>query len=136
MVLVNTGRGECWLTGTPPTVTLLNEDGDSVPVKSRPVALPAGARPVELAPGADLPAFGAPPAKGSAWFLVTWSNWCADAGPSVQSLLVVLPAGGSVSAPLDAAVPSWGMSGAAAPRCDDGRAGSTITIGRFQAPGG
>jgi Protein of unknown function (DUF4232) len=136
VVLVNTGRGPCWLAGTPPTVTLLNDDGDSAPVKSRPLALPADAGLVELAPGADLPAFGAPPTKGSAWFLVTWSNWCADAGPSVHSLLVVLPAGGSVSAPLDAAVPSWGMSGMAAPRCDDGRAGSTVTIGRFQTPAG
>jgi hypothetical protein len=134
VVLVNTGREPCWLTGTPPSVTLLSEDGDAVTVKTRALALPAEAGPVELTPGIDLPGFGAPLAQGSAWFLVTWSNWCADASPDVRSLLVVLPAGGSVAAPLDAAAMGWGMGGGAAPRCDDARAASSVTIGRFQAP--
>ena len=132
VVLVDAGHDPCWLTGTPPSVTPLNEDGGAVTVRSRPLALPANAGDVELAPGAPLPGFGAPPAHGSAWFTVTWSNWCGDTIPSVRSLLVVLPAGGSVAAPLDTAVPTL-VVGPAAPRCDDGRAASTLTIGRFQA---
>jgi hypothetical protein len=132
VVLVDAGHDPCWLTGTPPSVTLLNEDGGAVAVRSRPLALPVDAGDVELTPGAQLPGFGAPPERGSAWFTMTWSNWCGDTTPSVQSLLVVLPAGGSVAAPLDTAVPSL-VVGPAAPRCDDGRAGSTLMIGRFQA---
>lgn len=133
VVLVNAGGRPCWLTGTPPSVTLLNEDGGgAIAVKSRPLALPVNAGEVELAPGGELPGFGAAPAHGSAWFTVTWSNWCGDTTPAVQALLVVLPAGGSVAAPLDTAVPSLVVS-PAAPRCDDGRAGSTLAIGRFQA---
>ena len=132
VVLVNAGGQPCWLTGTPPSVTLLNDDGGAIAVRSRPLAVPVNAGDVELAPGAELPGFGAPPGHGSAWFTVTWSNWCGDSTPTVQALLVVLPAGGSVAAPLDTAVPSL-VVGPAAPRCDDGRAGSTLAIGRFQA---
>jgi hypothetical protein len=134
VVVTNSGSQPCWLSGTPQSVTLLDESGATVTVRSRPLAVPAGAGPVELVPGASLPAFGAPPTRGSAWFLVTWSNWCASASPSVQSLLVVLPAGGSVAAPVDTAVPGWAQ-GPAAPRCDDPRSGSTVSISRFQAPG-
>jgi hypothetical protein len=105
-----------------------------VTVKIRPLAVPAAAGALELPPGAPLPAFGAPPVRGTAWFLLTWTNWCATAIPSVQSLLVVMPAGGSLAAPPDPAVPSWAQ-GPAAPRCDDSRAGPTVTISRFQAPG-
>jgi Protein of unknown function (DUF4232) len=132
VVLIDTGDEPCWLTGTPPSVALLNDGGDTVAVRSRPLAVPVEAGPVELAPGTELPEFGAPPTRGSAWFLVTWTNWCGDAGPGVQSLLVVLPGGGSVAAPLDAAVPTW-VVGRTAPRCEDGKAASTVTIGRFQA---
>ena len=135
IVIVNTGADPCWLTGTPRSVTLLDDNGDTVPAKNRALALPADAGPVELVPEVQLPAFGQPPARGSAWFLVTWSNWCEDASPTIQSMLVVLPAGGSVSAPVDAAASGWGMSGAGAPRCDDARAGSSVTVDRFRPPG-
>jgi hypothetical protein len=134
IVLVNTGSQPCWLTGTPRSVTLLDDSGDTVPARARALALPADAGPVELAPGAELPAFGEPPPKGSAWFQVTWSNWCADASPAVQSMLVVLPAGGSLAAPVDAAAAGWGMGETGAPRCDDAHAGSSVTISRFQPP--
>jgi hypothetical protein len=135
VVLTNGGSGPCTLNGTPPSVTLLDQGGGSVAVKSHAVAVPEDAGTVLLAPGAAMPAFGAAPAPGSAWFVVTWSNWCSDALPAVSSLLVVLPAGGSVVAQPDTTAPIW-ASGPSAPRCDDARAGSTVTIGRFQAPGG
>ena len=122
------------LTGTPPSVSLLDGTGGSVAVKSHAVAVPENAGPVELRPGAAMPAFGAAPAAGSAWFVVTWSNWCSDTVPAVTSLLVVLPAGGTVVAQPDTTAPTW-ASGPSAPHCDDARAGSTVTIGRFQAPG-
>lgn len=133
VVVVTTGTRPCWLSGTPPSVALLDGGGGSVTVKSHAVAGPPDAGRVELMPGSTLPAFGAPPSRGSAWFVVTWVNWCSDAVPAVTSLLVVLPAGGSMAAPLDAAMPAW-AAGPGAPRCEDARAGSTLTIGRFQAP--
>jgi hypothetical protein len=135
VVVANTAARPCWLSGSPRSATLIDDSGDTVTVRSRPLAVPVDAGPVQLLPGAPLPAFGAPPARGSAWFMLTWTNWCASTIPSVQSLLVVLPAGGSVAAPGDPAVPSWAQ-GPAAPRCDDRRAGSTVTISQFQAPGG
>jgi hypothetical protein len=135
VVVTNAGSHPCWLTGTPRSVALLDESGDTVTVRNRPLALPVDAGAVQLLPGAPLPAFGAPPTRGSTWFMLTWTNWCASTIPSVQSLLVVLPAGGSMAAPGDATVPSWAQ-GPAAPRCDDRRAGSTVTISRLQAPTG
>lgn len=134
VVMTNAGGHPCWVTGTPRSVALLSDGGDSVSVRSRPLDLPTGGGPVQLAPGAALPGFGAPVPEGAAWFLLTWSNWCADTNPDVSSLLVVLPAGGSVTAPLDSVAPTWGAD-RSTPKCDDARAGSTVTIGRFQAPG-
>jgi hypothetical protein len=133
VVLTSAGSIPCMLTGTPPSVSLL-DTGGAVAVKSHALAVPEDAGPVELRPGAAMPAFGAAPAAGSAWFVVTWSNWCSDTVPAVTSLLVVLPAGGTVVAQPDATAPAWASS-AGAPRCDDARAGSTVTIGRFQTPG-
>jgi hypothetical protein len=133
VVITNTGSRPCWLDGAPQSVSLLDDGGGTISVRSRPLDLPVGAGAVQLKPGTPLPTFGAPPARGSAWFVVTWSNWCGDASPSVQSLLIVLPAGGSLSAPLDAASGSWG-DGRTVPHCDNARAGSTVTISRFQAP--
>ncbi len=133
VVVATTGKAPCWLSGTPPSVTLLDDGGGPVAVRSHAVAVPPDAGPVELTPGVPLPAFGAPPSRGSAWFVMSWVNWCSEAVPAVTSLLVVLPAGGSVAAPRDAAMPAW-AAGPSAPRCEDARAGSTLTIGRFQAP--
>jgi hypothetical protein len=134
VVLTSVGQAPCMLTGTPPSVSLLDSGGGTVAVKSHALAVPEDAGPVELKPGAAMPSFGAAPAAGSAWFVVTWSNWCSDAVPAVTSLLVVLPAGGTVVAQPDATAPAW-ASGPSAPHCDDARAGSTVTIGRFQTPG-
>jgi len=133
VVLTSAGPKPCSLSGTPPSVTLLDESGGSTAVKSHAVALPVGAGSVDLTPGTALPAYGQSPPRGSAWFVVTWSNWCSDAVPAVSSLLVVLPSGGSVVAAPDASAPTW-AAGPSAPHCDDARAGSTVTIGAFQAP--
>jgi hypothetical protein len=133
VVVASTGPGPCMVTGTPPSVTLLDGSGGAIPVKSHAVAVPENAGAVELVPGAALPGYGAPPASGSAWFVVTWSNWCSDTLPAVSSLLVVLPGGGSVVAQPDTSAPS-SAAGPSAPRCDDARAGSTVEIDRFQAP--
>lgn len=134
VVLTSTGSRPCTLTGTPPSVTLLDQNGGAIPAKSHAVAVPENAGAVQLAPGAAMPGFGAPPASGSAWFVVTWSNWCSDTQPTVSSLLVVLPGGGSVVAQPDMTAPSWASS-PMAPRCDDARTSSTVVIERFQAPG-
>ena len=134
VVLTSAGSRPCSLTGTPPSVTLLDPNGGSIAVRSHAIAVPEDAGPVQLRPGVAMPAFGAAPAPGSAWFVVTWSNWCSDALPAVSSLLVVMPGGGSVVAQPDTGAPVWAV-GPSAPRCDDARAGSTLTIGRFQAPG-
>ena len=134
VVVTDAGASPCWLSGTPQSVTLLDDTGGSVSVKSHATAVPVDAGAVLLAPGTPMPQFGEPPAKGATWFVVTWSNWCADSGPTITSLLVVLPAGGSVSAPLDTSLPGWAIT-RTSPRCDDTRAGSTLSIGRFQAPG-
>jgi hypothetical protein len=133
VVLTSAGAKACSLDGTPPSVTLLDQNGGSVAVKNHAVGVPEDAGTVQLTPGAAMPGFGAAPVSGSAWFVVTWSNWCSDALPAVSSLLVVLPGGGSVVAQPDATAPSW-AAGPNTPRCDDARAGSTVTIGRFQAP--
>lgn len=133
VVLTTTRSAPCTLTGTPPSVTLLDQNGGPVQVKSHALAVPENAGTVQLVPGVAMPAYGSPPASGSAWFVVTWSNWCTDALPAVSSLLVVLPGGGSVVAQPDPTVPSWATA-PSAPRCDDSRAGSTVAIERFQAP--
>jgi len=134
VVLTDAGSTPCQLSGTPPSVTLLDQGGGSVAAKSHAVAVPEDAGAVVLKPGATMPGFGAAPPPGTAWFVVTWSNWCSDTLPAVSSLLVVLPGGGSVVAQPDATAPSW-AAGPSAPKCDDARAASTLTIGRFQAPG-
>lgn len=132
MVLTSAAARPCTLAGTPPSVTLLDGNGGSIAVRSHAIAVPEDAGPVQLTPGVAMPAYGAPPARGSAWFVVTWTNWCSDALPSVATLLVVLPGGGSVVAQADTA--ATGLApGPSAPRCDDARAASTVTIGRFQA---
>lgn len=133
VVVTNSGYEPCWLEGSPRSVSLIDEAGEAVMVKEHAVDLPANATAVKLTPGAPLPAFGAPPARGSAWFTVTWSNWCSENVPIVQSLLIVLPAGGSITAPLDAGIPSL-VVGPSAPQCPDSHSGSTLTFGRFQAP--
>jgi Protein of unknown function (DUF4232) len=133
VVLTSAGARPCSLDGTPPSVTLLDQSGGSVSVRSHAVGVPENAGAVDLTPGVAMPGFGAAPPSGSAWFVVTWSNWCSDALPAVSSLLVLLPGGGSIVAQPDATAPSW-AAGPSAPRCDDARAGSTVTIGRFQSP--
>jgi hypothetical protein len=132
VVLTSAAAHPCTLAGTPPSVALLDPNGGSIAVKSHAVDVPEDAGTVQLTPGVAMPAYGAPPVRGSAWFVVTWSNWCSDALPAVSSLLVVLPGGGSVVAQADAATPGL-APGPSAPRCDDARAGSTVTIGRFQS---
>jgi hypothetical protein len=134
VVLTSAGAAPCMLAGTPPSVSLLDTAGGTVSVRSHALAVPEDAGPVELKPGATMPAFGAAVPAGSTWFVVTWSNWCSDAVPGVTSLLVVLPAGGTVVAQPDPTAPAWAPS-PGAPHCDDGRVGSTVTIGRFQTPG-
>jgi hypothetical protein len=133
VVIVNAGASRCWLQGGPQSVTLVDSGGAQLAVKSRSAATPIDGGSVELLPGAALPTFGAPPAPGSAWFAVTWTNWCSDAIPDVGSLVLVLPSGGTVAAPADPQAPTWEAS-PAVPRCDDTRAGSLLTAGRFQAP--
>ena len=130
VVVVNAGPRSCLLNGSPQSVGLLDDGGGAVPVRQRALDLPPTGV-VELQPGVALPAFGAPPAPGSAWVSVTWSNWCQGTSPVVHATLVVLPAGGSIAAPLDSALPAWAV-GPPTPRCVDARGGSSLTFGRFQ----
>jgi hypothetical protein len=134
VVVTDVGSRQCWLNGSPQSISLLDDGGDTVPVKQRALDLPPNGGPAMLLPGVPPPTFGARPAHGSAWLSLTWSNWCFDTSPSVRALLIVLPPGGSIAAPLDTAVPSWAV-GPPAPRCADSRAGSTLRYGRFQAAG-
>ncbi|HKF17025.1 MAG TPA: DUF4232 domain-containing protein [Candidatus Dormibacteraeota bacterium] len=135
VVVANVGADPCWLDGSPRSVSLLDGAGGAVTVKEHAVDLPPNGGTVKLTPGAPLPAFGSPLAPGSAWFTLSWSNWCSDASPTVQALLIVLPAGGSITAPIDSGIPSW-AAGPATPGCSDSHAGSTLTFGRFQPPAG
>jgi uncharacterized protein DUF4232 len=130
VVVVNGSSRPCTLDGSPRSIGLLDDGGDGVSVRERALDMPPGG-PVQLDPGVALPAFGAPPAHGSAWLTVTWSNWCSGGTPAVQSMLVVLPGGGSIAAPLDTALPGWAV-GPATPRCVDSRGASSLTFGRFQ----
>jgi Domain of unknown function (DUF4232) len=131
LVVVDAGSRPCRLDGSPRSVRLLDDDGDAVTARERALDLPVNGGPVDLAPGAPLPTFGAPPVHGSAWAAVTWSNWCSDASPAIRSVLLVLPGGGSVVAPLDPALPDWAI-GPPTPQCADRRAGSSLSFGRFQ----
>lgn len=135
VVVTDIGSRPCWLNGSPQSISLLGAGGDAVSVKQRPLDVPPNGKAAELLPGVPPPEFGAPPVHGSAWMSVIWSNWCSDSSPSVRSLLIVLPAGGSIAAPLDTAAPAWAV-GPPAPRCADNRAGSTLSYGRFQPAGG
>ena len=133
VVLVSTGSTPCWLSGGPQGVVLRDAGGEAVPANVRAADQPAAGNPVALVPGTTMPGFGAPPPHGSAWFLVTWTNWCADTSPDVRSVQVALRGGGSVTAALDDSAPEWAV-GPPTPRCDDAKAGSTLTIGRYLAP--
>jgi hypothetical protein len=130
VVVVDAGAQPCWLDGSPRSVDLLDDSGDAIAVKQRAVDLPPGGT-VELRPGVGMPDFGAPPATGSAWLSLNWTNWCTGSGPQVRSTLIVLPGGGSISGPIDPVQPSWAV-GPASPRCTDSRAPSGLTFGRFQ----
>jgi Protein of unknown function (DUF4232) len=135
VVVTDVGSGPCWLDGAPRSVSLLDDVGGAVAVKEHGVDLPLNGGTVKLTPGAPLPAFGSPLAAGSAWFSLTWSNWCSDATPAVRALLVVLPNGGSIAVPLDTGIPSW-AAGPPTPGCSSSHSGSTLTFGRFQPPAG
>jgi len=130
LVVIDTAARPCWLDGSPRSVDLLDDGGDTVSVRQRPVDSPA-VGPVQLLPGVALPEFGAPPGHGSAWLSLNWTNWCAAAGPAISATLVVLPGGGSITGPIDPAQPSWAV-GPAVPRCRDAREPSSLTFGRFQ----
>jgi hypothetical protein len=132
LVVTDAGATACHLDGAPQSVTLLDDSGTALAVKVRALDLPPNGGPVELQPGVAMPTFGAPPVHGSAWVSLTWSNWCKTALPAVRSMLVVLPAGGSVAAPLDTAIPSWAV-GPPAPQCSVPSAASLLSYGRFQA---
>ncbi len=131
IVVVDTGSRPCTLDGSPRSIGLLDDGGDGVKVKERALDMPPGGGPVQLLPGVALPIFGAPPAHGSAWVSLTWSNWCSDTTPAVHSMLVVLPSGGSIAAPIDEALPDWAV-GPPTPRCTDSRGASNLSFGRFQ----
>ncbi len=131
VVVVNAGAGRCRLRGPVQSVAMRDADGSAVAARSRPPDA-SDAASVALPPGTSLPVFGASPPAGSAWFVVTWTNWCAGATPAVGSLVVGLAGGDSLTAPLDAGLPSWAL-GPPAPRCDDARAGSGLAAGRLQA---
>jgi hypothetical protein len=130
VVVTASGSRPCWVGGTPRNVSLLDDGGDTVSVRVKPVSAPSGGETVLLSPGVPLPTFGAPPSHGSAWLSVTWSNWCSDASPTIGSVLIVLPAGGSIPAPVDAAA-GW-AAGPPSPRCANPKTGSTLSFGRFQ----
>jgi hypothetical protein len=132
-VVVKASGQPCWLTGSPRSVTLLDDSGDAIALKQQPQGIPPDAGPVELVPNVALPSFGLPAPRGSAWFTLTWTNWCSDASPSVRSLLIVLPAGGSLVAPVDTDVPIWAIA-PATPNCANRKVGSYLAFGRFQAP--
>lgn len=133
VVVANIGSDPCWLDGSPRSVSLLDDAGGAVTVKEHAVDLPLNGGTVKLMPGAPLPAFGSALASGSAWFTLSWSNWCSDASPTIQALLIVLPAGGSITAPIDTGIPSW-AAGPPTPGCSDSHLASTLTFGRFQPP--
>ena len=133
VVVVDKSDRACWLEGSTRSVSLLDDDGAQVSVKQHAVDLPQNLGAVRLEPGTALPSFGARPPAGSAWFTLTWSNWCKQDKPAVQALLIVLPAGGSITAPLDAALPGW-ATGPLAPRCPNSHAASLLSFGRFRPP--
>lgn len=133
VVVTEVGSDTCSLDGSPRSVGMLDDDGGIVPVKGHALDVPLNGGPVTLTPRAPLPAFGSPPAAGSAWFALSWSNWCSTDSPTVLSLLIVLPAGGSIAAPLDANIPSWAV-GPPMPQCSDAHSQSTLSYGRFQPP--
>ncbi len=130
-MVIDGGSDPCTLDGSPRSVSILDDEGDTVVVREHALDVPLNGGAVTLTPGAPLPAFGSPLAAGSAWFSLSWSNWCSDEVPSVRSLLIVLPAGGSITAPIDANIPSWAI-GPPTPRCADSHSGSTLSFGRFQ----
>lgn len=132
VVVTDSGVRACRLEGTPRSISVLDDSGNSVSIRIHALDLPADAGPVRLVPGVAMPTFGAAPVHGSAWIPLTWSNWCAATQPLVRSLLVVLPAGGSIAAPLDTQVPVWAV-GPPVPPCIAPRAGSTLSFGRFRA---
>ena len=131
VVVANAGTAPCSLDGSPRSVSLLDKEGDAVSVKEHAVDFPPNRGSVKLKPGAPLPAFGSPLAAGSAWLSLAWSNWCSDTTPKVQSLLLVLPRGGSIAVPLDTGIPNW-AEGPPTPTCSNSHSASTLTFGRFQ----
>jgi len=135
VVVADAGTAPCLLDGSPRSISLLDHDGNAVAVKEHALDFPPNGGPVKLKPGAPLPAFGSPLAAGSAWLSLAWSNWCSDATPAVQSLLLVLPRGGSIAVPLDAGIPSWAEA-PPTPVCSNSHSASTLTYGRFQPPAG
>jgi hypothetical protein len=131
VVVTTSGSRACWVGGTPRNVSLLDDGGDTLSVNVKPLPASSGSETVVLSPGVPLPTFGAPPSHGSAWLSVTWTNWCSDASPTIGSVLIVLPRGGSIPAPVDAAAAGW-AAGPPSPRCANPKTGSTLSFGRFQ----
>jgi hypothetical protein len=130
VVVAASGSRACWVGGAPRNVSLLDDGGGTLSVNVKPLPASPGSETVVLRPGVPLPTFGAPPTHGSAWLSMTWSNWCSDASPTIGSVVIVLPGGGSIPAPVDTAAAGW--AGPPSPRCANPKTGSTLSFGRFQ----
>ena len=127
IVFTNTGTDQCTLQGTA-DVTLVDPNGNKLPVNQKMISLDGSEQTVTLDPG------------GQASLFFVWSNWCPDgtaetssAGPISGGLSFVLTmrnSHGTLTIPVESA---GSTSEALTPRCDVPGRDSTLSVGTFKA---
>jgi len=126
IIFTNSGADQCTLQGTA-DVTLVDANGDKLPINQKMVNLDGSEQPVTLDPG------------GQASLFFVWSNWCpagttetSSAGPIAGGLSIVVTlhdSRGSLTVPV---VSAGSAIDVLPPRCDVPGRDSTISVGTFK----
>ena len=127
IIFTNTGSDQCTLQGTA-DVTLIDANGDKLPVVQKMMSLDGSEHQVTLDPGT----------QASLFFV--WSNWCpagtaetSSASPISGGLsfqVTMRDSSGTVTAPVESVGSTNGNS---TPRCDAPGRDSSLSVGAFKA---
>ncbi len=127
IIFTNSGSTQCTLQGTA-EVTLIDANGDKLPVVQKMMSLDGSERPVTLDPG-----------RQASLFFV-WSNWCpagtaetSSASPisgGLSFLVTMRDSSGTVTVPVESV---GSTNGNLTPRCDAPGRDSSLSVGAFKA---
>lgn len=121
----NTSAEPCRLAGRP-SVAIFDQAGHRLKVTDVPFPSTA-VEPIVLLADQPVPVLNEEAPEGLGTVTVQWFNWCVTSPIEPLSLVITLPSGGVLHAPVV-------MGGT--PRCDAPSAGSTMSVGNFDVTAG